>query len=133
MVERKPENRATYMAGASYLNIGEYAKAVKFLKDFQSNGADQVQIKAYELIGQAYAEQKNTSEAMSYFKKATEVNTKDEVLTAEALLLAAKYAKATNQQDEAKNLYKKLKDEYPTSQVVMSGEVDKMLATMGCV
>lgn len=124
-------NRATYMAGASYLNIGEYAKAIKFLKDFNAGGADQVKIKAYELIGHAYAEQKNTAEALNYFKKATEVNPKDEAFTAEALLLAGKYATATNKPEEAKTLLNKLKNEYPANQMVMSGEIDKLLASMG--
>ncbi|RYF87806.1 MAG: hypothetical protein EOO03_09890, partial [Chitinophagaceae bacterium] len=49
-------NRANYMIGASYLHIGEYAKAIQYLNDFDGNGANQVQSKAYLLLGHAYAE-----------------------------------------------------------------------------
>ncbi len=124
-------NRANYMAGASYLNIGEYAKAIKYLKDFNGNGANQVQVLAYQLTGQAYAEQKNTSEALTYFKKAAGVNEKDDVFTAEALLLAANYADATGNTKEAIDLFQKLKNNYPQNSAVSSGDVEKQLARLG--
>ena len=66
-------NRANYMVGASYLHIGEFAKAIQYLEDFDGNGASQVQSKAYLLMGHAYAEQKKTSEALSNYKKAASV------------------------------------------------------------
>ena len=124
-------NRATYMVGASYLHSGDFDMAIKFLKDFDGNGASQVQMKAYEMLGHAYAEKKNTEEALSNYKKATTVNTKDEAFTADALFLAANYAEATGKKKEAIELFKKMKEDYPTNSAVASGEVDKYLAQLG--
>ena len=124
-------NRANYMAGASYLNIGEFEKALKYLKLFDANGASQVGIQAEILMGQAYAEQKKTDEALSHFKKAASLNTKDEGMTGNALFLAANYADQIGKTDDAKELFKKLKNEFPKHSSVVSGDVEKFLAKLG--
>ncbi|MEO6538599.1 MAG: tetratricopeptide repeat protein [Ferruginibacter sp.] len=125
-------NRATYMAGASYLQIKEFEKAIRYLKEFDGNGASQVQSKAYIMLGHAYAEQKKTDDALSYYRKAVSaVNEKDEALAADALLTAASYAEYLGKSKEAIELYQQLKDKYPTNPTVQGGEVDKHLAKMG--
>ena len=124
-------NRAKFIAGATYLQIKEYDKAIKYLKDFDGNGADQIQSKAYTLLGHAYAEKKNTDEALSYYKKAARVNSKDESITPYALLMAASYADAVGKSKEAIDLYKELKEKYPTNSAVSSGDVEKHLAKLG--
>ncbi|MEP7163646.1 MAG: tetratricopeptide repeat protein [Ferruginibacter sp.] len=124
-------NRAKYIAGASYLQIKEFDKAIKYLKEFDGNGADQVQSKTYIMLGHAYSEKKNTDEALSYYKKAATVNTKDESITPYALLMAASYADASGKNKEAIDLFKELKDKYPTYSAVTSGDVDKHLARLG--
>lgn len=124
-------NRAKYMTGASYLHINEFDKAIKYLKDFDAHGALQVESKAYGMIGHAYAEQKKIDDALSFYKKAAEVNDKDESITPDALMLAASYAEATGKNKEAIDLFKKLRDNYPTSATVANGEVDKNLAKLG--
>lgn len=124
-------NRATYMAGASYLHIKEFDKAIKYLKQFDANGASQVESKAYLMLGHAYAEKKQTSNALNYYKKAGSVNEKDEIFSADALLIAAGYADATGKSRDAIELYQKLKDKYPTHTSVQNGEVDKYLARLG--
>lgn len=124
-------NRARYMAGASYLHIGEYAKAVKYLEEFKANGAEQVENRAYILLGHANAELKKTAEALKYYEKAAGVNDKDETMTSDALMIAASYAKHTGNTQKAVELLKKLKDKYPASGQVSNGEVDKMLGSLG--
>lgn len=124
-------NRANYMVGASYLNIGEFDKALKYLNAFDANGASQVGIQAEILIGQAYAEQKKTDDALTHFKKAASVNTKDEGMTGNALFLAANYADQIGKTEEAKELFKKLKNEFPKHSSVLSGDVEKYLAKLG--
>jgi TolA-binding protein len=124
-------NRAKYMAGASYLHIKEFDKAIKYLSDFDGKGAWQVQSKAYVLMGHAYAEQKKTSDALNYYKKAASANEKDEAFSADALIMAAGYAESTGNAKEAISLYKKVKEKYPASQSVQNGEVDKNLAKLG--
>jgi tetratricopeptide (TPR) repeat protein len=119
------------MVGASYLHIGEFDKAIKYLKEFDGNGANQVQSVAYTLLGHAYAEKKQTDEAFSYYKKAASVNEKDEAMTPAALLIAGNYAEATGKSKDAVELYRKLKDKYPTFSSVSNGDVDKLLARLG--
>lgn len=124
-------NRAKYIAGASYLQIKEYDKAIKYLKEFNGNGADQIQSKAYIMLGHAYAEKKNTAEALSYYKKAAEVNPKDESITPSSIYMAASYAHAMGMNKEAVELYEKVRDKYPSYSAVASGDVEKQLASLG--
>ena len=124
-------NRAKYMTGASYLHIKEFDKAIKYLKDFDGNGASQVESKANLMIGHAYAEQKKTADALSYYKKAAAVNDKDEFFAADALLVAAAYADANGNSKDAISLYQEVKEKYPSNPSVQSGEIDKYLAKLG--
>lgn len=124
-------NRAKYMAGASYLHIGEYEKAIKYLKDFNGKGAHQIQSRAYLLLGHANAELKKTDDALSFYQKAASVNEKDETMTADALMIAATYASVTGKSKQAIELFTKLKEKYPSNSSVMNGDVDKHLASLG--
>ncbi len=124
-------NRARYIAGATYLHLKEFDKAISHLKEFDANGATQVESKAYLMLGHAYAEQNKTGEALDAYKKAANVNKKDEGITADALLMAASYAGATGKADEAKKLFNELKGNFPLHNSVRSGEVDKYLARLG--
>ncbi|MFT3911811.1 MAG: tetratricopeptide repeat protein [Ferruginibacter sp.] len=124
-------NRAKYMAGASYLQMKDFDNAIKLLKEFDAHGATQIQMAAYRMLGDAYSEKKNIDEALSYYKKAATVNEKDEAFTGDALMRAASYAQAMGKNTEAIDLYKKLKNNFPTNSSVTSGEVDKQLASLG--
>lgn len=124
-------NRANYMIGASYLQIKEFDKAITYLKAFDGNGANQVQSRAYLMLGHAYAEKKNTAEALDNYKKAASVNSKDEVFAADALLTAAAYASTLNKNDDAIKLYKEVQTKYPTNVAVQNGDIDKQLAKLG--
>jgi TolA-binding protein len=124
-------NRAEYMTGACYLQLKDFDKAIKHLKDFDANGANQIQSKAYILLGHAYAEKKNTDEALGYYKKAASVVESDEGMATEALFMAGMYADAMGKNKEAIELFQSIKDKYPASQKVQSGEADKYLARLG--
>lgn len=124
-------NRARYIAGATYLHLKEFQKAIDHLKDFDADGAHQVESKAYLMLGHAYAEQNKTDKALDYYKKAADVNKKDDVTTADALFIAASYADAINKKDDAKDLYLRLKKDHPASTPVKAGDVDKYLARLG--
>ncbi len=95
-------NRAEYITGACYLQLKDFDKAIKHLKEFDGNGADQIQSKAYILLGDAYSEKKNTSEALSYYKKAASVlSDKDAGQKVFALYTAASYADYIGQPKDA--------------------------------
>lgn len=127
----KSGNRAEYMVGACYLQLKQFDKAIKHLKAFDGNGADQIQSKAYILLGHAYAEQKKTDDALDYYKKAGSIADLDEGMAAEALFMAGRYADAIGKSKEAIEIFQNLKDTYPACQRVSAGEVDKYLALLG--
>ena len=124
-------NRAQYMAGACYLQLRDFDKAIKFLKSFDGNGANQIQSKADIMLGHAFSEKKNTSEALEYYKKAAEVVENDEGMATEALFMAGMYADAIGKSREAIELFQKIKDKYPASQKAQSGDPDRYLAKLG--
>lgn len=124
-------NRAEYMLGACYLHNKEFDKAIAHLKEFDANGAYQIEIKKHMMLGHANAELKKTDEALSEYKKAANVNTKDEPFTTDALITAASYAQSLGKTKEAVELYENIKNNFPASQLVQSGDVDKYLAQLG--
>ena len=135
-------NRAHYIAGACYLNVKDFDKAIKHLKDFDGNGADQVQSKAYILLGDAYAEKKNADEAFSYYKKAgTVLSDKDAAQKVVAMFTAASYADYLGKTKEAIEILQDLKENHMEGLVkkeltgpdpaITIDDVDKLLAKLG--
>lgn len=121
-------NLAYYYAGASYLHLKKFNEAIKHLKEF-STSSSQIQSRAYGMIGDAYAELKKNDDALDYYEKAADVNEKDEFTTSEFLFRAALFAESTGKPNDAISLFKKIKNDYPSTQ--RAGEVDKYLARLG--
>jgi len=135
-------NRAEYIAGVCYLHTNEFDKAIKHLKEFDGNGADQIQSKAYILLGDAYAEKKNSDEALSYYKKAASVlSDKDATQKAVALFTAASYADYLGKTKEAIDILQDIKENHMDGLLKndLSGpepalnidDVEKLLAKLG--
>lgn len=122
-------NLSEYYAGASYLHLKQYDKAIKYLKDFNANGATQIKSRALGMIGDASAELKKNDDALDYYKKAADVNDKDEYSSSEFLFRAALFAEVTGKTKDAIELFKKIKDEYPLSE--KAADVDRYLAKLG--
>lgn len=141
----KSGNRAQYMIGACYLNLKQYDKAIEHLKDFDANGASQVESKACVLLGHAYAEQKKTGQALDYYKKAASV-LHDEDVTQKVitLFMAAQYADHLGKSKEAIDILQDIKENHmegllkkdpsnfqePAPPVTLD-DVDKYLAKLG--
>lgn len=135
-------NRAEYIAGACYLQLKDFDKAIKHLKEFDGNGANQVQSKAYILLGHAYAEQKKTEDALSYYKKAgSVVSDEDANQKAIALFMAASYADYLGKTKEAIDILQDMKtnhmagllkkDATSPEPAINVDDVDKLLAKLG--
>lgn len=124
-------NLCQYYAGACYLHLGQFDKAIKFLKDFDADGATQIESRAYGMIADASAELNKNDDALSYYKKAAEVNTKDEYTSSEYLFRAALFAQSTGKTKEAVDLFKKLKSDFPLTE--KAADVDRYLAKLGDV
>ncbi len=121
-------NLCYYYAGAGYLYLKQFDKAIKYLKDFNTD-ATQIKSRAYGMIGDAYAELKKNSDALDYYKKAAAVNEKDEFTSSEFLLRAGLFAETIGKKQEAIDLYKKIKKDYPLSD--RAANIDRYLARLG--
>jgi tetratricopeptide (TPR) repeat protein len=128
-------NRAQYIAGACYLHLGEFDKAIKYLKDFDAHGAEQIESAAYRMLGDAYAEQKKNDDALSYYKKAVDVaDDKDESTKFLSLSRAALFCDAIGKTKEAIDYFQQIKDQitpdyFRNNRIDFSA--DKYLAKLG--
>ena len=122
-------NLAEFYAGAAYVRLGDNAKAVKHLKEFETD-AKQVQARAYKLLGDAYADQNKTNDALEAYKKAARHFEDDDANASEYLFLAGYYAsRVAKDKEEAVELFKELKKKYSRTQ--RGFEADKYLAELG--
>jgi tetratricopeptide (TPR) repeat protein len=122
-------NLAHFYAGDCYLMLGDNVKAVKYLKDF-STDAKLIQARAYKLLGDAYADQGKTSDALDNYKKAAHHFKEDQENSSEYLFLAGYFAeKVAKDQKQAIELYKELKENYPNTQ--RGFDAGKYLARLG--
>jgi tetratricopeptide (TPR) repeat protein len=111
----KAANLAKFYAGISYLHLGEFANAVKYLKGF-STSAKQIQLLALGNLGDAYSELGNKEEAINSYKKAASVFETDENNSAEYLFRAALLNETSGKTKEAIALYQELKDKFPKTE-----------------
>jgi predicted negative regulator of RcsB-dependent stress response len=125
----KAGNLARFYAGSSYLQLGDFSKAAKALKEFETDSKP-VQARAYKLLGDAYAEQGKNSDALSAYKKAARHFEEDDNASSEYLFMAAYFAdRVMKNSKEAVDLFKELKEKYPRTQ--RGYEADKYLAQLG--
>ena len=69
----KAANLSNYYAGATYLKLGDFENAIRYLKEFGSSDY-LVQGRAYALIGDAYMELEDFNNAVLYYEKAANYN-----------------------------------------------------------
>lgn len=67
-------NLASYYAGVSFLKIGEYDNAIKYLKKFESNDDRILGGMALAMIGDANVEKGELKEGLNYYEKAINYN-----------------------------------------------------------
>ena len=122
-------NLAKLYTGECYLVLNDNTNAVKYLKDFSSSSKF-FQARAYKLLGDAYADLGKNKDALDNYKKAADEFKEDADNSSEALFLAAYLAQTKlNDTKQAIELFKELKDKFPTTQ--RGAEADKYLARLG--
>ena len=120
----KSANLAKYYAGVSYLKLGQFDKAIEYLKDFQTD-AKQVQMVAYGCLGDAYAETGKKDDAVAYYQKAGKTFEKDEAVSAEYLFRAGLLSETMGNNDKALEIYKDIKEKYPKTE--KGNQIDKYI------
>ena len=107
-------NSAYYYAGVSYLQLGNYQKAIEAFDQFKRVDAI-LSHSADGLTGDCYVELKQYEEALNYYQKAS--SAKDNDLTTPLYLnkLALVYQEL-KQDDKALEVYTQLRDNYYTTE-----------------
>ncbi len=126
----KAANLANFYAGSCYLKMGDFNNAVKYLKDF-SSGVEQVQVRAYGMLGDALSEQNKKQEAADQYKKAGTYFEKDNLFSPEYLFRAGYLYESMGKNQEAIEMYQLIKDKYTASQ--RGYDIDKFLARLGVI
>lgn len=126
----KAAGLASFYAGSCYLKLGDFNKAVKYLKDFKTS-AVQVQAKAYGLLGDAYSELNKKDEAIEQYKKAGTYFEQDEIISPEYLFRAGYLYESMGKNQDAIAMYQLIKNKYPAS--TRGFEIDRYLARLGVV
>lgn len=124
-------NLAKLYAGESYLQLGEFQKALDMLNDFNAGNAKQVAAKAEGLLGDAYAELKKNEEAITHYKKAATLFVEDQAISSEYLFRGALLSEISGNNEQAIELYQQLKEKYPRTE--KGFVVDKYLARLGVI
>lgn len=117
-------NLASFYAGSTALQNGEFDKAIEYLKGFSSNDY-LVQARAYCLTGDAYMEKEEFSAAVGAYKKAVNHYPNDQFTPTYMLKLALAHEQAGNA-DQAASVYQDIIAEYENS--TEAGEAKKYLS-----
>ncbi|MBQ6069751.1 MAG: tetratricopeptide repeat protein [Bacteroidales bacterium] len=120
----KSGNLARYYAGICQLNLGQYNEAIDLLKSYKGKDAF-TGAEALMLIGDAYAELENNSEAAKYYEKAA-AKAANFIIAPAALWKAGMMHIALGDNDAAVKAFQQIKDNYPESPEY--GEADKYIA-----
>ena len=123
-------NLAHYYAGAIYLRQEDFPNAIKYLEKF-STKATQIQSAAWRMLGDAHMSSGKKDKGIEYYLKAGKLNEADEFTSSENLYLAALAYTAEGKNKEAIEVFKTLKEKYPTTE--KAANVDKYLASLGVI
>lgn len=114
-------NIAKYQAGLCNYNLGKTKEAIKYLEYFDTKGDNTISAQALYTLANCYANDKQLDKAVSTFKdaaKATEIP----ALCAEYLLQAGLILENQKKNDEALQIYKDIKEKYPTAPICAQQE-----------
>ncbi len=108
-------NMSRYYTGVIYLKKGDIQAGIDYLEDV-STGDDMLSMATYTALGFAYEAIKDVEKAADLFEKAAYTPEENEQLTPMLLLKAGENYEAAGDPEQALELYRKIKAEYPNSQ-----------------
>ncbi len=109
----KASDLSHYYAGICYLKKGDFENAVDYLESFSADD-NAVAPMAKGAIGDAYVEMSDLNKAKKYYLEAAEMVLND-FSTPAFLMRAGLTSEEMGEYQEAKNLYERIKKEYPVS------------------
>lgn len=120
----KTGNLANYLAGSSYLRLSDYPNAIKHL-DAVKPKSEFVGANAKKLLGDAYAQSGDTTRAIEAYLDAANM-VENSAFTPTYLKIAADYDLVMGEYKKAEDLYRRIKEEYPTS--AEGSDIDRYIA-----
>jgi predicted negative regulator of RcsB-dependent stress response len=115
---------AAYMAGASYLNVGDYKNAIKYLEDVSFKDPI-MKVQVIGLLGDAYVENKDLDAGLKYYLKAVKTAKTDFAVVMWSKKAARVYEKK-NEWKKALDLYEDIKKNHHEDDGAQ--EIDKYIA-----
>ncbi|MDL2243009.1 tetratricopeptide repeat protein, partial [Bacteroidales bacterium OttesenSCG-928-K03] len=109
----KAAKLANYYIGVSYLRMGDYENAIKYLSKFKSKDF-YVYAMSKAALGDAYMELNDLNNAIKYYKEAAKIH-KNENTTPEYLKKLGIAYELSGNNKEALNTYKKILADYPNT------------------
>ncbi len=125
----KTGNLANYYVGICYREMGEYQKAIEYLKKFDA-GDQMVTPIAYGAIGDCYVELSQLKEAAKFYLKAAKY-VKNDFTSPIFFKKAGMVYEELNQYDKALDLYKTILNEYPKS--IEARDIEKDIARLNAL
>jgi len=119
----KAANLSGFYAGVSYLKLGDFDEAIRYLNDFSSDDY-LVQARAYALTGDAYMEQDDFGNAIDYYEKAVDYKP-NESFTPIYLKKLAVAQEQNGAFQEAAATYGVIEKKYPQSSLVNNAKKHK--------
>lgn len=116
-------NLSYFYAGATYLKLGDFQNAVRYLEDFSSDD-DLLPARASVLIGDAYLELGQTSDAIDAYAKAVSYKPNKDLTPTYLVKLATAYEVAGDYK-KAADTYSKIIDKYSESALVPDAKKHK--------
>ncbi|MBL7737211.1 MAG: tetratricopeptide repeat protein [Chitinophagaceae bacterium] len=124
----KAGNLAKFYAASSYMSLGDFNNALKYLKDFSTDDP-LIKVRATGLLADALAETGKKKEAAETYKKAGTSFDKDDFNSPEYLFRAGLLYEDLGSNQDAIAMYTLIKNKYPASE--RGAEVEKYLARLG--
>ncbi|MFZ4724306.1 MAG: tetratricopeptide repeat protein [Paludibacter sp.] len=116
-------NLAAAYAGICYFKLGQYENAIKYLSQFEGDDT-YFTATVFGLIGDCYVELNETSKALDFFEKASDMD--NTVLSPVYLKKSGLVFETLNQPEKAEKMYTNIKEKYPKS--TEAADIDKYLA-----
>ncbi len=120
----KAGNMAKFYLADAYYNMQQYDKALEYFKDC-SGPNDFLEASRLAGVAACYEAKGDAKDAAEYYEKAAVKSPKGPNAADHYFNAARNYAKSGNK-DEALSLYKKIKEEYPSSNVAR--DIDRYIA-----